>query len=158
MIGSRRLAAGTLLALLGTLSAPDAARAQRTTSPGSFALELAGAPVGILRGASGGEAVGEVVTEATGGAFAGKRIGAVRFSDIELEIGAGMEPAVYAWIASAWEEVEPDVQGRPAGELQPPGDPPAGIPRRAHCRDPAPRARRREQGTGVPEVRLAAEG
>jgi len=103
MIGSRRLAAGTLLVLLGTLSAPGAARAQRTTSPGSFALELAGASVGLLRGVSGGEAVGEVVTETTGGAFAGKRIGAVRFSDIELEIGAGMEPAVYAWIASAWE-------------------------------------------------------
>lgn len=102
MTRTRRLAAASLT-LLGSLAFTGLSQAQRSSSPGSFALELAGAPAGILRNASGGEAVGDVVTDAVGGGFAKKHIGHVRFSDLLLEVGPGMEPAVYAWIASAWE-------------------------------------------------------
>jgi hypothetical protein len=66
-------------------------------------LELKSSPQGPLQSWGGGDAEGDVVTEpGFQGSFAKKHLGQVRFSDLTLEFGAGMNPAVYDWIAASW--------------------------------------------------------
>lgn len=107
MNGIRRFAPWTSavpLCLLLLIPRPAASQdVRRAASAGAFALELQGAPVGFLHGASGGDAKATTVIGGGSGGFADKHPGQLQYSDLLLEVGTGMEPAVYAWIASAWE-------------------------------------------------------
>jgi hypothetical protein len=116
MTGILRFASWTLaLLFLGTVASPAAAAGddtRRTYAGGAFALELQGAPAGFLRAASGGDAEGQVVTTGGGSStVSNKHIASVRISDLVLEVGAGMEPAVYDWIAKAWDQKNERVSG-----------------------------------------------
>ena len=78
--------------------------APRGSAGGSFALELDGATVGILKGAAGGNAVADVVTEAPGKSFfSQKHLGNVSYEHIALRCGLGMDKTFFEWIADAWQ-------------------------------------------------------
>lgn len=109
MKGIHRLAPATLAALLlGTLAGPARAAGEdvrRGYAAGSAILELQGTAAGVLRSASGGDPEGQVVTSSSGvSSVPNKHIASIRFTDLILEVGAGMEPAVYDWIAKAWDQ------------------------------------------------------
>jgi len=73
----------------------------RGLAAGRFALELDGAQAGWLTSVSGGDAEGEVVHEPVGpDAVVRKHLGSVRYTDIELAAGAGMEKAFFDWVAA----------------------------------------------------------
>lgn len=102
MKGFRRFVLGTsVVALLGSLPTMGHAAGIRGYGPGSFALELQGASAGFLRSAEGGHAEAEVISTPASGYLA-KHLGAVKFSDLVLEVGANMEPSIYDWIAASW--------------------------------------------------------
>ncbi|HVZ71295.1 MAG TPA: phage tail protein [Polyangia bacterium] len=64
-----------------------------------LALVLDGRMVGWLDAASGGHASGEVLTVRVGAdASTRKQIGAVKYEDISLTVGAGMAPDFYQWL------------------------------------------------------------
>jgi hypothetical protein len=70
-----------------------------TTVP--WALELNGVDAGAPNAVKGGEAYGDVIDETVGpDLVVRKHIGGVRYSDIEIECGAGMTSDVYTWIAN----------------------------------------------------------
>jgi hypothetical protein len=73
--------------------------APRAFTSAAFALELEGKPAGRLRSASGGEATADVVSEpASRGAIAGKHLGSVHYSDIELACDeAFTKPPLLTW-------------------------------------------------------------
>ncbi|HYJ33754.1 MAG TPA: phage tail protein [Candidatus Binatia bacterium] len=106
MKGLRRLIAWTLaltfLALPCVRARAGSDEVRRGYGAGSAALELQGSPVGFLRSASGGDLEGDVVATPAASGF-NKHIASVHYTDLVLEVGAGMEPAVYDWIAAAWE-------------------------------------------------------
>jgi hypothetical protein len=85
------------------LDRPDAAAAvARERAPASATvLQLAGTPVGTLRSAAGGSAVGTVVSDGAG-APGKKHVGAVAYEDLELELDLSLERSVYDWIGAAW--------------------------------------------------------
>lgn len=65
-----------------------------------FALELDGTVVGLPASAAGGDAVGEVVVEPSGvDGVRRKHLGAVRYTDIVLRCGVGMEKAFWSWLS-----------------------------------------------------------
>jgi hypothetical protein len=73
----------------------------RSYAAGAFGLELDGAAAGPLVAGSGGEAVGEVVVERPGeDGIARKHLGAVGYSPIVLECGAGMGKPFSDWLGS----------------------------------------------------------
>jgi tail tube protein gp19 len=76
---------------------PAAAQSYATVQS---ALELNGVHVGLLNAAMGGEAYGDVIEETVGpDLVVRKHIAGVRYSDIEIECGAGMTNDAYTWIA-----------------------------------------------------------
>jgi hypothetical protein len=87
------------------LDRPEAAAAvaRERAAPSATVLQLSGASVGTLRSATGGSAVGTVVSDVAGaGAPAKKHVGAVGYEDLELELDLGLDRAVYDWIGAAW--------------------------------------------------------
>lgn len=100
MTAARRIAPAILAAALLTLVTTQAPAASGgdLARPGTYYLELDGSAVGALRSAEGGDPQAEEITEQGSG---NKHLGAVRYSEISLEIGAGMEQATYDWLASA---------------------------------------------------------
>ena len=78
----------------------------RSYVAGNYFLSLDGVECGFLRSAEGGDAVGEVLSAAAPGQFADKRLGGVRYDDIVLELGLGLEKPVYDWIDASW-QLEP---------------------------------------------------
>jgi hypothetical protein len=86
------------------LHRPDATAAVRERPvPSATVLQLGGTPVGTLRSAAGGSAVGSVVTQSLGpGALPKKQLGAVGYEDIELELDLSFERSVYDWIGASW--------------------------------------------------------
>jgi phage tail-like protein len=79
----------------------------RSYAASRFFLTLDGVECGFLQSAEGGDAVGEVVTVPGGaGAFADKRIGAVRYEDLALQVGMSMTTDLYDWINASW-QLEP---------------------------------------------------
>lgn len=85
------------------LDRPDAvaADARQYAAPSATVLELAGTPVGTLRSATGGSAVGSVVSDGTGAAGK-KHVGAVAYEDLALELDLSLDRPVYDWIGAAW--------------------------------------------------------
>jgi phage tail-like protein len=76
----------------------------RSYAAGRFFLTLEGVECGFLQSAEGGDAVGEVVTEPGGaGGFADKRIGAVHYEDLALQVGMSMTSDLYDWINASWQ-------------------------------------------------------
>jgi phage tail-like protein len=74
----------------------------RGFAAGRFAFELDGTQAGWLESASGGDAEGDVVQEQPGADHVvRKHLGSVRYSDVVLEAGAGMEKAFYEWIGAS---------------------------------------------------------
>ena len=78
---------------------PTTAIDQRPYASGSSSLELSGAFAGELVSIDGGDATADVVNESLGSDYVvHKHLGAVRYSDIELECGAAMERSFFDWI------------------------------------------------------------
>lgn len=105
MKGLRRLTAWTLTLaffVLPSVRARAGDDVRRAYVGGTATLELQGSPVGFLRSASGGDLEGDVVTSPGSTGF-NKHISGIHVTDLVLEVGAGMEPAVYDWIAAAWD-------------------------------------------------------
>jgi len=65
---------------------------------GRFALELDGAFAGPLASSLGGDAVADVVTDTGPDGTPRKRLGAVRYTDIVLTCGLGMEEVFWTWL------------------------------------------------------------
>jgi hypothetical protein len=84
----------------------------RSYAAGSYFLTLDGTACGFLRSASGGEAVGEVVSASPGpGQFADKHIGSVRHEELVLEVGIDLGKELYDWIDKSWQLEQPRKQG-----------------------------------------------
>ena len=99
----RRVIAVGLLLIPTALPWSGAAAEDIRRTPVSPVLELDSSPQGPLQSWSGGGAEADVVIEpGLQSTFEKKHIGLVRFSDLVLEFGAGMNPPVYEWIADAW--------------------------------------------------------
>jgi len=95
------LAAALLAGTASVAAGSDGER--RTLGTGAVALELQGVSVGYLRSASGGYPKAEVASgPGSGGPYLDKRLSAVTYEPLSLEIGAGMEKPVYEWIAAMW--------------------------------------------------------
>lgn len=78
-------------------------KSARMFVPGSFALTIDGANVGILKGMDGGEVSGEVIKENAGpDGIIRKHLGQPRYGDIVMEFGAGLDPKFYDWVAASW--------------------------------------------------------
>src|SRR5437660_7021179 len=78
--------------------------ATRGSVAGHFAVELDGLNAGMVRSASGGGAVGAVITGTPGpDHHQHKHIGAVKYQDILLTFGTGMSKSFYQWVASVGE-------------------------------------------------------
>jgi len=108
MIAPRRLVLVPLaIALLVLVPSPSRAASGDVRS-GTYYLELDGSNVGALRNAEGGDPQAEEIEERLGSGVApNKHLGPVTYSEISLEIGAGMEPAVYDWLAAACDMKSP---------------------------------------------------
>ena len=79
----------------------------RSYSAGNFLLELNGQQVGTVTGVEGGLPFSDVVKETIGPDFFFKKhLASPGIRDIRLELGAGMDPSVYAWIGGT-------LQGQP---------------------------------------------
>jgi hypothetical protein len=76
---------------------------ERRFRPGVFALTLSGTSAGFLKAIDGGDAYAEVVTIQQGsGGFPTKQITNVKFDDFAVQLGFGMNNAVYDWISASW--------------------------------------------------------
>jgi len=72
-------------------------------APSATVLQLGGTPIGTLRSAVGGSAVGTVATAAVGpGAPPRKHVGGVSYEDLQLELDLSLDRPVYDWVAAAW--------------------------------------------------------
>ena len=80
----------------------------RSYVSGHFLLELDGVFAGYLFSAEGGNAVGEVVTQAIGpGNVKKKGLASMKFEDITLNAGANMSKVFYQWISGiAYDKAE----------------------------------------------------
>lgn len=79
----------------------EAIEIARPTAPGVVALEWNGAPAHAIRSAKGGSIQG-VVEERPEGSFVDKRISGVRYENLELQVGAGLDRKFYEWINASW--------------------------------------------------------
>jgi hypothetical protein len=83
----------------------------RTFRPGVFQLNLDGANAGILKSEDGGDAYAEVFARyPSEGVFAEKHISNFKYDDFALQVGFGMNKAVYEWISASWKgnQLRPD--------------------------------------------------
>jgi phage tail-like protein len=72
---------------------------KRDYATGSSSLELSGAFAGQLVSVEGGDAAADVIEEKLGSdSVVHKHVAGVRYTDIELECGAGMERTFFDWI------------------------------------------------------------
>jgi phage tail-like protein len=101
----------TGLAFAGGIFTKDAKASTRASTAdvkrayvsGNFALQLDGGKnTGMLKTAQGGQIFGEPVAENTDGLYAKKHIGNVKYADITVQMGMGLPPAFYQWIADSW--------------------------------------------------------
>ncbi len=67
-----------------------------------YALELDGVVCGFLQSVDGGAIAAEVVTTPGPGAFDEKRLGRVRYEELELQLDLSLDKLVYEWIAASW--------------------------------------------------------
>jgi phage tail-like protein len=98
---SLTICAGTF-ALVGALVSNQGAEAAniRGYAPGHFAFELDGATAGFIDKVSGGDVVGNLVSEKVTavGAFQKKHIGGIKYEDITFSAGPGMSKPFLEWI------------------------------------------------------------
>lgn len=78
---------------------------RRARFTGAVALELDGAPTGILSSAAGGECTGAVVEEEgkPGDPLRKKHIGGVKWEDFSISCGTGQRKALYDWVKSSFD-------------------------------------------------------
>ena len=70
---------------------------------GLVSLSLDGVACGFVRSVSGGDISAPVLEEKPDPAgFVQKRLGTPAYEDIALQVGLGMGPALYDWIAATW--------------------------------------------------------
>ena len=67
---------------------------------GRFALELGGTMCGFLKLVEGGAITADVIVE-PGTPFRKKHIGPPRFEELVLQLGLGLDKAVYQWITDS---------------------------------------------------------
>jgi hypothetical protein len=79
----------------------EAIEIARIGAPGVVALEWNGVPAQAIRSAKGGSIQG-VVEERQDGSSVDKRISGVRYENLELQVGAGLERKFYEWINASW--------------------------------------------------------
>jgi len=76
----------------------------RTFSAGKFALEIGTASAGFLEDADGGQAFSDVVVEKLGtDNIQHKHLAGVKYEDIAVTAGFGLEKTFYDWIAASWQ-------------------------------------------------------
>ena len=77
-----------------------------------FVLELDGITAGSPEAAQGGDAVAEVVVSPAGpDGVQRKQLGAVRYTDIVLTCGIGMEPPFWTWLSDTLTGKDPQRDG-----------------------------------------------
>jgi len=75
----------------------------RSFVSGNFSLALDGTNVGVLKSVDGGGATAEVISEAVGeDRYSHKHLGNVKYEEFSMQLGFGMNKAVYDWIAASW--------------------------------------------------------
>lgn len=75
----------------------------RSYVSGNFFLQLEGIKAGFLKAVDGGNITAEVVEEPVGSTYyAQKHIGNPKYEDLSLQLGLGMNKAVYSWISAQW--------------------------------------------------------
>src|SRR5260221_3031313 len=75
----------------------------RTFTAGKFALEIGTVKCGFLQDADGGQAFSDVVVEKLGtDNLQHKHIAGVKYEDITVNAGLGMEKTFYDWLAASW--------------------------------------------------------
>ncbi len=73
----------------------------RVVSTGTIGLELDKKSVGFVSFAAGGNATSDVVTEKIGADhIAHKHLAGVKYEDITINVGTGMDKAFYSWVAA----------------------------------------------------------
>lgn len=93
------LALGLLFALGAQAQTTQRALRPETYTRGAMALELNGVTMGMVRSIAGGAIYGEVITDKGGpGRSTNKRIGAVRYEPIIIEVGLDMVPQFWELI------------------------------------------------------------
>ncbi|MEP6695117.1 MAG: phage tail protein [Chloroflexota bacterium] len=78
---------------------------RRTTfRSGVFQLNLEGINAGILKSEDGGDAYAEVISVRPGGTstFASKSISNFKYDRFDVQLGFGMNKAMYDWISASW--------------------------------------------------------
>ena len=76
------------------------ATSDRPLAPALLALEVAGRAAGTVLDARGGEALGEVVETVEADGTVSKHLGALRWSDLTLELAPDLDPALLDWLRS----------------------------------------------------------
>jgi hypothetical protein len=75
----------------------------RSGITGTYFLSLNGAPIGRLKSAAGGNAVGDVVSSGNAASYyVSKHLASTRYEDIAIEVGLGMDKSFYEWIKAGW--------------------------------------------------------
>ncbi len=99
----------------------------RSFAAGRFALEIDGVVCGFLHSVAGGAIAADIVTVPGQGPFDDKRLGRVRYEELELQLDLSLGKLVYDWIAASWKEnysrrdgsiVAADVSGKAASERE----------------------------------------
>jgi phage tail-like protein len=87
----------------------EAAARVRAFAAAKFALELDGAFAGWLDSVEGGQATADVVAEKLGTDFRyqKKHLGGIKYADITLTCGTGMNKAFYEWLAASFDVIRP---------------------------------------------------
>src|SRR5687767_3921125 len=75
----------------------------RSYVAGNFLLNIAGVKTGFVRSVDGGGISADVINEAQGPTyFTKKHIGQPKYEPMMLQVGFGMNKAIYEWIAASW--------------------------------------------------------
>jgi hypothetical protein len=70
--------------------------------PSALVLELDGTAVGFVHEATGGDPSADVIESPKPSGTFTKHLGTVIYSELEIQVGAGLEPAFYDWVAKSW--------------------------------------------------------
>ena len=91
-------------AIPGEATQKAMANVKRSVVSGKFALEIGTIKCGFLQDADGGQAFSDVVVEKLGADHVQhKHLAGVKYEDITLSAGLGMEKTFYDWLAASWQ-------------------------------------------------------
>jgi hypothetical protein len=97
-------------------AAPAALEPTRSYAAGNFSLLLDGARQGNVQGFGGGSAYADVLAQPAGASYyRRKSLGPLKYEAIDLQVGLGLEPAVYGLISETWTGGHRSVDGAVQG-------------------------------------------